>query len=242
MVFQSYGFESTTYNPINMGHASVATPVSIGGSACSKKRKAFDDLESYAAAGGDYQVRPKLNLPRSAGLVFNGDAQFHPLPADVNQAMLAQLGHNPFTGSAAGAFSSNSVTPSSSSSSGFFAGGHEHKPSNGSDYFSTAAPSQYPHVTPYPSTSPSSVYGILGPAPGRHSSLSDTDSMDVDCGSNPNASSSSTVHGPQCKSIPQLCVRYNDGTGSELWATCPDCGTCSKVESGRPSSGLCYSP
>ncbi|SPO32360.1 uncharacterized protein UTRI_02917 [Ustilago trichophora] len=239
MVFQSYGFESTSYNPINMGHASVAAPMNIAGSACGKKRKAFDELESYDA-GEYHQIRPKLSLPRSAGLVFNGDAQFHPLPADVNRAMLAQLGHNPFTGSAGGATSSSFVTPSSSSSSGL---GHEHKPSNGSDYFSTAAPSQYPDVEPYPSISPSSAYGILGPAPGtgRHNSLTDSsDGMDVDCGSNP--SSQQRIHGPQCKSIPQLCVRYNDGAGSELWATCPDCGACSKVDSSQPSSNLCYSP
>ena len=229
MVFQSYGFDSAAYNPINMGSASIAAPMDMVGAACSKKRKAFDDLESYDAAG-EHQIRPKLSLPRSAGLVFNGEAQFHPLPADVNQAMLAQLGHNPFSG-AAGMGSSSFVTPSSSSSSGL---GHEHKPSNGSDYFSStasSASSHYPDVEPYPSTSPSATYGILGPAPG-----SAEDGMDVDCGSSPNSR-----HGPHCKSIPQLCVRYNDGTGSELWASCPDCGACSKVESSQPAQ-LCYSP
>lgn len=239
MVFQSYGFESTTYNHINMGHTAISAPVSMDCGAVSKKRKAFDDLESYTgAAGGEYQVRPKLSLPRSAGLVFNGEAQFLPLPADVNQAMLAQLGHNPFT---AGASSSSFVTPSSSSHSGF---GHEHKSSNGSDYFSNSGSTHYPDVEPYPSTSPRSTFGILGPAPGRHNSLSNDDGMDVDCGSNPNAVSTAAnqrSHGPQCKSIPQLCVRYNDGTGSELWASCPDCGACSKVESSQPSQ-LCYSP
>lgn len=250
MVFQSYGFESATYNPINMGHAAVAAaPVTIGGGASggggfgggavcsSKKRKAFDDMDSFNSAGADYQVRPKLNLPRSVGLVFNADAQFHPLPADVNQAMLAQLGHNPFATGASSSASSSFVTPSSSSSSGF---GHEHKSSNGSDYFGTAASNRYPEVEPYPSTSPTSTYGILGPAPGRHNSLTDGgDGMDVDYGSN---ASTKGVHGPQCKSIPQLCVRYNDGAGSELWATCPDCGACSKVDSSQPSSNLCYSP
>lgn len=237
MVFQGFGIEASSYNPINLSHGSVAAPLPMAGAGgCSKKRKAFDDLDSYADATGDFHVRPKLSLPRSAGLVFNGDAQFHPLPADVNQAMLAQLGHNPFTGSSTSG--STFVTPSSSSSSGFLAG-HEHKPSNGSDYFSTAAPSQYPDVEPYPPTSPTSAYGILGPAPGRHNSFSDSNSMDVDYGS---SASSRSVHGPQCKSIPQLCVRYNDGSGSELWATCPDCGACSKVESNAPSSNLCYSP
>lgn len=231
MVFQSYGFEPATYNPINMGYAGlVANPISIAGAGagCGKKRS-FDDVDSYDAAGGDYQSRPKLSLPRSAGLVFNGDAQFHPLPADVNQALLAQMGHNPFANSAG----SNFVTPSSSSSSGF---GHEHKSSNASDYFSSPSSSRYPDVEPYPNNSPSSSYGILGPAPGAES-----DGMDVDCGSNPSGSSA-RVHGPQCKSIPQLCVRYNDGAGSELWATCPDCGACSKVDSSQPSSNLCYSP
>nr|QBH67597.1 hypothetical protein UEMT_2063 [Ustilago esculenta] len=237
MVYQRYGFSSPTYTPINMGHASVTAPMSIGGSSCSKKRKAFDDLESYDAADGDYQIRPKLSLPRSVGIVFNGDAQFHPLPADVDQAMLAQLSHNRFTDSA-GATCSSFVTPLSSSSSGL---GREHKASDGSDYFSTAATTQYPDVEPYPSTSPSSTYGILGPAPGRHNSLSDSEGMDVDYGSTPNACSK-RIHGPQCKSIPQLCVRYNDCNGSELWATCPDCGACSKADSSQLSSSLCYSP
>nr|QBH67485.1 hypothetical protein UE_1419 [Ustilago esculenta] len=237
MVYQRYGFSSPTYTPINMGHASVTAPMSIGGSSCSKKRKAFDDLESYDAADGDYQIRPKLSLPRSVGIVFNGDAQFHPLPADVDQAMLAQLSHNRFTGSA-GATCSSFVTPLSSSSSSL---GREHKASDGSDYFSTAATTQYPDVEPYPSTSPSSTYGILGPAPGRHNSLSDSEGMDVDYGSTPNACSK-RIHGPQCKSIPQLCVRYNDCNGSELWATCPDCGACSKADSSQLSSSLCYSP
>ncbi|TKY86015.1 hypothetical protein EX895_004840 [Sporisorium graminicola] len=230
MVFQSYGFESATYNPINMGHASIsAAPMTLGGAGCaSKKRKALDDMDSFDATA-DYQIRPKLSLPRSAGLVFNGDAQFHPLPAHVNQEMLAQLGHNPF---ATGASIGNFVTPSSSSSS---FSGHEHKSSTSSDYFSSTSQCRYPEVEPYPSTSPSSTYGILGPAPG----CTDSDGMDVDCGSSANAQ---RVHGPQCKSIPQLCVRYNDGAGSELWATCPDCGACSKVDSSRPSANLCYSP
>ncbi|SAM67848.1 uncharacterized protein UBRO_03883 [Ustilago bromivora] len=239
MVF-SYGFESATYNPINMGHASLpsvgpAGPTAMPNSAfghsnASKKRKAFDD-DITAGGDSDYIIRPKLSLPRSAGLVFNGDAQFHPLPADVNQAMLAQLGHNPFTTSNA---SSSFVTPSSSSGSvGYH---HEHKSPNCSDYFSTAARSQYPDIEPYPSTSPSSSYGILGPAPGRHNSFSE-DGMDVDGGSN-----AQKIHGAHCKSIPQLCVRYNHGNASELWATCPDCGACSKVESSQPASNLCYSP
>ncbi len=105
----------------------MTAPISVGGGAgaCNKKRKAFDDLDSYGGAAGlDYQTRPKLSLPRSAGLVFNGEAQFHPLPADVNEAMLAQLGHNPFTGAAMASVNSSAfVTPSSSSSSF----GHEHK-------------------------------------------------------------------------------------------------------------------
>ncbi|KAI3482656.1 hypothetical protein L1887_54660 [Cichorium endivia] len=121
MVFQGFGIEASSYNPINLSHGSVAAPLPMAGAGgCSKKRKAFDDLDSYPDATGDFHVRPKLSLPRSAGLVFNGDAQFHALPADVNQAMLAQLGHNPFTGSSTSG--STFVTPSSSSSSGFLAG------------------------------------------------------------------------------------------------------------------------
>ncbi|SJX66180.1 uncharacterized protein SRS1_10826 [Sporisorium reilianum f. sp. reilianum] len=234
MVFQSYGFESTTYSPINMGHASIsAASMPLSGAGCSgnRKRKALDDLESFDAVDG-YQMRPKLSLPRSAGLVFNGEAQFHPLPAHVNQEMLAQLGHSPFAGAAPAA---SYITPSSSSSS---LSGHN-KSSASSDYFgATMGAAQYPEVEPYPSTSPSGAYGILGPAPGGRA---DSDGMDVDGGSSAHTPST-RVHGAHCKSIPQLCVRYNDGAGSELWATCPDCRACSKVDSSQPSANLCYSP
>ncbi|SNX82083.1 uncharacterized protein MEPE_00789 [Melanopsichium pennsylvanicum] len=206
-----------------------ASPIPLAGT--SKKRKAFDDLESFSN-GEAYQIRPKLSLPRSAGLVFNGEAQFHPLPADVNQAMLAQLGNHPFASSAS---NSSFVTPSSSSSSFM---GHESKLSNSSDYFSSTT-THYPDVEPYPFTSPSSSFGILGPAPGEGGNGMDMD----DCSSTgSNGTGGIQIHGQQCKSIPQLCVRYNNGTGSELWATCADCGACSKVEADRPSSNLCYSP
>ena len=214
----------------------TTAPIPIaGGPSCGKKRS-FDDVDTFDSAGNDYQSRPKLSLPRSAGLVFNGEAQFHPLPADVNATLLAQLGHNPFSSTASSSF----VTPSSSSGSGFM--GHEHKSSNGSDYFGSASSSHYPEVEPYPSTSPPGSYGILGPAPGRHNSLADSDGMDVDGYGSSAYGNGNRVHGPQCKSIPQLCVRYNDGNSSELWATCPDCGACSKVESSQPASKLCYSP
>ncbi|EST05928.1 hypothetical protein PSEUBRA_004977 [Kalmanozyma brasiliensis GHG001] len=190
-----------------MSHA--AAPLSINTNCGSKKRKAFEEASSM----DDYSIRPKLSLPRSAGLVFNGEAQFHPLPADVNAAMLAQMGQSPFASAGSSA---------ASSSSGF---GHAHKSSAGSDYF----PTHYPDVEPYPAA----ATGILGPS-------TSTGDMDIDTGST-GSSPSSNRHGPHCKSIPQLCVRYNDGAGSELWATCPDCGTCSKVESNQPSR-LCYSP
>lgn len=49
------------------------------------------------------------------------------------------------------------------------------------------------------------------------------------------------AHGPQCQSIPQLSVKYYDGTASQLWALCPDCGTYSKVQEDKPVN-LCYSP
>lgn len=236
MDFQSYGFESITYNPIELGHTSATAPMTIGGvhAGCSsKKRKAFDEMDTLVG-GAEYQVRPKLSLPRSAGLVFNADARFHPLPGDANQAVLAQLRYDRLTAGASSGSSSNFETPPSSSSRF----GHQYKDSAGSDYFSTAVPSQYPDVEPYPSTSPSTTFGILGPAPGRHNSFSDADDMQVDYASN---RISESVHGPQCKSIPQLCVRYNDGMGSQLWATCPDCGACSRVESSQPSQ-LCHSP
>ncbi|WFD31445.1 hypothetical protein MSPP1_002480 [Malassezia sp. CBS 17886] len=49
------------------------------------------------------------------------------------------------------------------------------------------------------------------------------------------------AHGPQCKSLPQLSVRYHGGTASELWALCPDCGAFSKVHEDQPVL-LSYSP
>ncbi|PWY98808.1 hypothetical protein BCV70DRAFT_164261 [Testicularia cyperi] len=192
----------------------------------SRKRKAFDSDVNLADYDASAFPRPKLSLPRSAGLVMNGDAQFHPLPPEVNTAILAQLGHDPLS-------QHGRMPHSSSSSSSLASVGHEHKSSTGSDYFGTHS-QRYPDVEPYPSAQPSCSVGILEPA----SSMSDsTDAMDMDAGSNARAH-----HGPHCKSIPQLCVRYNDGASSDLWATCPDCGACSKVESNQPASNLCYSP
>ncbi|KAL9937945.1 hypothetical protein V8E36_003490 [Tilletia maclaganii] len=61
--------------------------------------------------------------------------------------------------------------------------------------------------------------GILEPQLG----LSGTDvAMDGSAVTEPSS------HGPWCKSIPQLSVRA-DGTGSELWALCRDCGAFDKV-------------
>lgn len=50
-----------------------------------------------------------------------------------------------------------------------------------------------------------------------------------------------STHGPHCRGIPQLSVKYHGGTASELWAFCPDCGTFSKVHEDKPVQ-LCYSP
>lgn len=49
------------------------------------------------------------------------------------------------------------------------------------------------------------------------------------------------THGPQCKSIPQLSVRYYGGTRSQLWAYCPDCQAFSQVHEDQPAI-LAYSP
>ncbi|KAK0522532.1 hypothetical protein OC834_002677 [Tilletia horrida] len=51
-----------------------------------------------------------------------------------------------------------------------------------------------------------------------------------------------STHGPWCKSIPQLSVRA-DGSGSELWALCRDCGTLDKVNPAAFSyKEMAYSP
>ncbi|WFD27516.1 hypothetical protein MNAN1_002513 [Malassezia nana] len=50
-----------------------------------------------------------------------------------------------------------------------------------------------------------------------------------------------SAHGPRCKSIPQLSVRYYGGTRSQLWAYCPDCHAYSQVHEDQPAI-LAYSP
>lgn len=229
MVFQDCGFMSNPYKASNTGCGGV---VLADGQATAKKRKELDSEINSADYDHASPPRPKLSLPRSAGLSFNGDSQFHPLPPEVNHAILAQLGPDnlfglPSNGSVAQSSPASTVagmTPSSSFSTGFCA---ESRTSGGLDYFG-----KYPAVEPYPFSSPSQSCGILGPAPGEVSA----NAMQVDGSDSPQG------HGPHCRSIPQLCVRYNDGTSSDLWATCLDCGACSKVESSQPSSNLCYSP
>ena len=150
MVFQNCSIASGGVNPINMGHGSTL-PMSMAMS--SKKRKASDSDES------DYDQSSfhanKLCLPRSTGIDFSQEAEFLPLPPDVNSALLASLGHDPFA-SPASTFGSVELTPA--------AYGHEHKSSNGSDYFS------HQHAP----------YGILGPQVGASS-----DTMDEDEGFRP---------------------------------------------------------
>lgn len=204
----------------------------VDGQANAKKRKELDSEMNTADYDHASPPRPKLSLPRSAGLIFNGDSQFHPLPPEVNHAILAQLdSNNLFSPTSRGSVAQSSpastvagMTPSSSLSTGCAA---DNRPSGGLDYFG-----RYPAVEPYPSSPTSQRCGILGPAPGEVPA----NSMQIDGGD------TAQGHGPHCRSIPQLCVRYNDGTSSDLWATCPDCGACSKVESSQPSSNLCYSP
>ncbi|WFD42442.1 hypothetical protein MPSI1_001087 [Malassezia psittaci] len=53
--------------------------------------------------------------------------------------------------------------------------------------------------------------------------------------------SSAKSHGLHCQSIPQLSVRNFNGTASQLWALCPDCGAFSQVREDKPVT-LCYSP
>lgn len=71
--------------------------------------------------------------------------------------------------------------------------------------------------------------GLLQPAMGS------SGDMDMDTGHSPN------THGPQCKSIPQLSVRYYGGTRSQLWAYCPECQAFSQVHEDQPAV-LAYSP
>lgn len=220
---------SNTHNSGSVGCAILDLP---DAQSCGKKRKELDSETNTSDYDHASPPRPKLTLPRSAGLTFNGQSQFHPLPPEVNHAILAQLGPQnlfglPSNGSVAHSSPASTIagmTPSSSFSTGFTESSTSHQ----LDYFG-----KYPAVEPYPLASPSQSCGILGPGVGTESS----NEMQVDGGAN-----TAQSHGPQCRSIPQLCVRYNDGNSSELWATCPDCGACSKVESSQPSTNLCYSP
>lgn len=94
------------------------------------------------------------------------------------------------------------------------------------------SPGVYPNLDLYP-------HAVRAPGlMGMDMKPSEND-MEIDGGS----AGSSTVHGPQCRSIPQLHVRSEPGISSELWARCPDCNQMSKIDA-PPSNttSLAYSP
>ncbi|EPQ30667.1 uncharacterized protein PFL1_01568 [Pseudozyma flocculosa PF-1] len=226
MVFQSYAFGGNT-NPINLHHGGVfeaAAPMPM-----SRKRKVCEEDE--ADFGLSSLHSNKLCLPRGAGLDMDQQAEFHPLPLDVSNAILASLSHDPFAmatmqSSPGSAYGNEAQLPTPSSSYAPLHSDHGHKRSDGSDYFGQG--SQYPELDIYPSQP--GLYGLMGPQAGASSN-----GMDVD------GEGQAQGHGPHCKSIARLSVRHNGGTTSELWASCPDCGACTKVQSDQPSK-LCYSP
>ncbi|CAD6884870.1 unnamed protein product [Tilletia caries] len=99
---------------------------------------------------------------------------------------------------------------------------------NGSSYFGSEK-----QRTSSTSSHASRSFGILEPQLG----ISGADlAMDGSAVEQPSS------HGPWCKSIPQLSVRA-DGTGSELWALCRDCGAFDKVNPrASTSQTMAYSP
>ncbi|KAN0065540.1 hypothetical protein ACQY0O_001377 [Thecaphora frezii] len=222
MVFQSYA--PFDFHAGRGGSPSSALPLSMD--ATSHKRKACPNDGSDGLAASDFDPSSlhrssnRLCLGRSSGLDSDRFAEFHPLPLDVSNAILASLSHDPLAASSTMQSSpTSSHFPATPASSYALLGGHAHKGSDGFDYFG-GPNAHYPDLEIYPSQA--GLYGLLGPQPGAPSA-----GMEVD-----GDQQQQQGHGPQCKSIARLSVRHNGGTTSELWASCP----------GKPRHWPCLPP
>ncbi|KAE8251804.1 hypothetical protein A4X13_0g3841 [Tilletia indica] len=128
---------------------------------------------------------------------------------------------------------SHAMLPPSSASSAFHrdsSSNLNHAFNGAGSYFGNPAQKQRTSST---SSHASRACGILEPQLGLSG---------ADVAMNGSAVDQPSSHGPWCKSIPQLSVRA-DGTGSELWALCRDCGAFDKVNPGASTSQqMAYSP
>lgn len=199
-----------------------------------------DDFERQSAFKG---LRKFASMSRNNG----GDeqAQFHPLPSDLNMRLLTNLGYidaSNYMQYDAG----TSSRPSHSPTSSFSDFGGPSTPidfSSAESYFTKGmrreSEAEYPDFNFYPTDdNRPRTPGLLGmhmepPSVGSQ----DANGMQVD-----GMEDVAPKHGSHCRSIPQLHVRSEPGISSELWASCADCGSYSKVESAPIGNSLSYSP
>lgn len=249
------------FNGFSGSNSALQQAVPIRSPTHNRKRKDVGDedndrdqpLERQTGIKG---IRRLANVPHDG----NDDALFHPLPADLNMQLLANLGYiqssqqmTQWTPDFAPIRATHSPTSSFSDFTGpatpsDMAGSAESYFSKGMRRESEPA---YPDFKIYPDERQAS--GLLGMNM-QPTSVQSSDGMDMDEAH----SSSPNLHGyvyspvhdplltslfrPQCKSIPQLHVRSEPGIYSELWAKCPDCGSMSKVDSPAIGDSLSYSP
>lgn len=215
-----------------------------------RKRKDMDesnddqqdsDFERQSAFKG---LRKFASMSRKIG----GDeqAQFHPLPSDLNVRLLTNLGYIDPSNQMQYDTSSR---PSHSPTSSFSDFGGPSTPidfSSAESYFTKGmrreSEAEYPDFNFYPTDdNRPRTPGLLGmhmepPSVGSQ----DANGMQVD--GMEDVTPAAPKHGSHCRSIPQLHVRSEPGISSELWAFCADCGSNSKVDGVPIGDSLSYSP
>ncbi|KAK0549236.1 hypothetical protein OC846_003392 [Tilletia horrida] len=212
----------------------------------------------------------KLSTPRSA--IGNPTlAQWVELDPHTNHTTLASLGLLPSANGGVNGNANlfSTTTPSTASSFSFHQGASYTATSAGTPAMTGSPSSFFSEVTGGMPPTPSDSHSMLphqqaqhqrqGPnAAGYFGSSHEKQSqfagilepqlgltgadVSMDDGVNGSGEQKPSSHGPWCKSIPQLSVRA-DGTGSELWALCRDCGAFDKVNpTPLQTVNMAYSP
>lgn len=250
MTFAINGFPSSA-PPATPAMNALQALASVPPPTACRKRKGMDG-ESDSVDGpierqtGVKGLRKLARMPHA-----EEQAQFHALPPELNMQLLANLGYNSSMQMPSSVprdiatFSRISHSPTSSFSD--FGG-----PSTPSDmsvstesYFTKGmrreSSAAYPDFNIYPAmNSQAPTPGLMG----MHMNVPSVGSQDPNGMQMDGMEEQEPVdkHGDHCKSIPQLHVRSEPGVFSELWASCPDCGTMSKVDSPPIGDALSYSP
>ena len=217
-----------------------------------RKRKDMDETDDDQQINDFDRQSAFKGLRKFASMSKNngGDeqAQFHPLPSDLNIRLLTNLGY--IDASHQMQYDSGSSSrPSHSPTSSFSDFGGPSTPidfSSAESYFTKGmrreSEAEYPDFNFYPTDdNRPRTPGLLGmhmepPSVGSQ----DANGMQVD--GMEDVVPDAPKHGSHCRSIPQLHVRSEPGISSELWASCADCGSYSKVDCAPIGDSLSYSP